>query len=79
MSVQTALRFIQQARHDKALRRELAAPGDAVTLEQIIQIAAAAGFSFTAEELQQAHKHDWAMRWARYGDGKTMDGGEATR
>jgi predicted ribosomally synthesized peptide with nif11-like leader len=66
MAIQDALRFIHEARRDEALRRELEALNDEVTMDDLVFVAAATGFSFTAEELRQAHMHDWRMRWARY-------------
>ena len=66
MAIQDALGFIQEARRDEALRRELEGLEDEVTLEDLAHVAAASGFTFTAEELQEAHAHDWRMRWARY-------------
>ena len=66
MAIQDALGFIHEARHDEALRRELEGLEDEVTLENLIRVAAATVFSFTPAELQEAHAHDWRMRWARY-------------
>ena len=71
MSVQLALSFIRQVRQDEALRRDLAPLDDEASLSRLIEVAAAAGFCFTEEELQSAHKHDWAMRRARYGAANT--------
>jgi predicted ribosomally synthesized peptide with nif11-like leader len=66
MAIQEALRFIHQARRDETLRRELEALGDEVSMDDLVRVADAAGFSFTAEELREAHVNDWRMRWARY-------------
>jgi len=66
MSVQTALKFIQRVRSDEALKRTIAGNGQEKSLERVMQLAAAEGFIFTVEELRQAHKYDWGMRWARY-------------
>ena len=67
MSLQTALHFIEQARRDRTIRQAIKALGDEVTWEDLVRVAAAAGFDFTADELQRAYKHDWSMRWMRYG------------
>lgn len=56
---------MQHARGDEAQRQELRDLGDDATPERLVALGAAAGFIFTAEELQQAHRHDWTMRWAR--------------
>jgi len=66
MSLPTALRFIEHVRRDAATRQAIAALGDGCGLDDIVQIGAAAGFSFTTDDLRAAHKHDWAMRWTRY-------------
>lgn len=64
MSIQAALSFIQSVREqDTALRRRVQALGREADLESLVQIGAEAGFDFTAEELQAAYKHHWAMRW----------------
>lgn len=66
MSIQPALHFIEQVRRDETLQQAIAALGDDMTLDDIVAVAAAAGFTFTADDLERAHKHDWAMRWTRY-------------
>jgi predicted ribosomally synthesized peptide with nif11-like leader len=66
MAVQDALRFMHQARRDETLRGELESVGYGVTMDDLVRVAATRGFRFTVEELQQAHVHDWRMRWARY-------------
>jgi len=67
MALQTALQFIRQARRDEALKQRLQSLGRPADLPAVVQLGAAAGFVFTVEELQAAFKHDWMMRWARYG------------
>jgi predicted ribosomally synthesized peptide with nif11-like leader len=63
MSVQRALQFIRQVRTDPGLREQVHRLGHVDDLEAIVRIAAAAGFEQSAEDLQAAFKHDWAMRW----------------
>jgi predicted ribosomally synthesized peptide with nif11-like leader len=67
MSVKAAMEFIQLVRADESLRRELEALGRAADLECVIRIAQSAGYTFSVEELRVAFKHDWAMRWIRFG------------
>jgi len=67
MSIKTALQFIQQVRTDEALRDQLQELGYAPTLENIVNIAAHAGYVFTIDDLRAAFKHDWGMRWMFYG------------
>jgi predicted ribosomally synthesized peptide with nif11-like leader len=76
MSLQTALKFIQRVRSDETLKRAIAGDGDESSLERVVQLAAAEGFTFTVEELRQAHKYDWGMRWARYRPKADRDSGE---
>lgn len=74
MSVQAALRFIGQARQDDSLKKKVAALGHTAGLEDLLALGAEAGLAFTGEELQRAFRHDWAMRWARYGGAQAEDG-----
>jgi predicted ribosomally synthesized peptide with nif11-like leader len=67
VSVQSALRFIQQVRRDAALKSQVESLGPASELEPLLQIGRQAGFAFTDAELRQAFKHDWSMRWLHYG------------
>jgi predicted ribosomally synthesized peptide with nif11-like leader len=66
MSVQAALRFIHQVRRDERLWQAVSALGKTgAAMEDLVAVAAAAGFEFTAEDLRDAHRIDWGMRWAR--------------
>ncbi len=65
MSVAGALQFIRRVREDQALRNRIQAL-ESTTEEALVQVGAAAGWDFTAEELQVAFKHDWRMRWLHY-------------
>jgi predicted ribosomally synthesized peptide with nif11-like leader len=65
MAIQDALEFLRAARRDEALRRDLEAADDGGT-EDLVRVAARAGFHFTPDELRRAHVLDWQMRWARY-------------
>lgn len=70
MSVQAALRFIQQVGKDEALKDRIRALGREADLDDLARIGAEAGHDFTAEELQAAFKRDWDARWAFYGTKK---------
>jgi predicted ribosomally synthesized peptide with nif11-like leader len=70
MSVQSALEFVRRVRRDPAIQQEIARLGgdgsaSRADIAWLVEIAATAGFVFTGEDLQKAHKHDWGMRWAR--------------
>jgi predicted ribosomally synthesized peptide with nif11-like leader len=64
--LQGALAFIHAARTDEDLQRELEALSNHVSPDDIVSIAARAGYRFTADELQRAHALDWRMRWSRF-------------
>lgn len=67
MSETAALRFIERVAGDLALQsrlRRLEPPGD---LEQVVRIAAHAGFEFDVEELRAAFATDYEMRRRFYG------------
>lgn len=66
MSVQTALQFIQQFRADEVLKDKLLALNHNPDLESLVKLGAEVGMFFTTEEMEAAHKHDWAMRWLLY-------------
>ena len=66
MSVQTAFQFIQQLRSPEGLKNRLVAQGSSPDLEIFVKLGAEIGLAFTVEELLEAHKRDWAMRWLLY-------------
>jgi predicted ribosomally synthesized peptide with nif11-like leader len=61
-SVQTAMRFVAMARSDPTLRRQLERLEPGTGLEPVLSIASELGFSFTGDDLRQAHRHDWMLR-----------------
>jgi predicted ribosomally synthesized peptide with nif11-like leader len=67
--LEDALAFLGEARRDEMLGRELEALDGEATWPALVRAASAAGFDFTAEELQCAHALDWGLRWARYSGG----------
>lgn len=66
MSAQVALQFIQQFREDEQLKDRLLAINKNPNLECFVQLGSQLGLHFTAAELEEAHKHDWAMRGLLY-------------
>jgi predicted ribosomally synthesized peptide with nif11-like leader len=64
--IQAALQFLQAARRDDAMRLELRGLCRDVTTEDLVRLAQANGFSFTADDLQRAHTIDWRLRGAYY-------------
>ncbi|MGE0702604.1 MAG: Nif11-like leader peptide family natural product precursor [Vicinamibacterales bacterium] len=75
MSIQDGIKFIRQVRDSEELRDQVLALDASSTAEHealdgLVRIGAEAGLHFTAEELRQAHSHDWAMRWAHFHRGQ---------
>lgn len=64
MAIQTALHFIQRVREDNDLQYRIEILGEEEVLEEIVQHASTLGFNFSVDDLVEAHKHDWSMRWA---------------
>jgi predicted ribosomally synthesized peptide with nif11-like leader len=58
-----ALRFLADAREDEALAARARSAG---TVEDVVRLAAAAGYAFAPDDLRRAHRADWGLRWARY-------------
>ena len=65
MSVRNAFEFIQYLRGKPALVDDLYSNPDQITLEQMTVLGGQQGYTFSVEELRQAHHLDWNMR-ARY-------------
>jgi hypothetical protein len=57
------LRLLAAARSDTALCERLRSKH---SLESIVPVARELGYSCTEEELREAFKHDWGLRWARF-------------
>ncbi len=55
MSQQTATAFLEKVENDQELKNELASLGNA-TIEDVLDIAAAKGFTFSSEDLIEASK-----------------------
>ena len=75
MPVKDALRFIERLDEDVALQcrlRELSPSGD---LDDVARLAAAAGFTFTPDELRAAFRSEWHMR-RRFFGGVSEDAAE---
>lgn len=65
MTVQSALLFLAAARRDAVLRSELIAQQDDAGV--LFRLDRAYGLEFDASDLQQAFRHDWALRALRHG------------
>lgn len=65
-STTEALRFIRATREDPDLASRLSQLDPDAGLEAVVTLAAAAGYSISAESLRAAHAQDWTLRWIRY-------------
>ncbi|WP_156397174.1 MULTISPECIES: hypothetical protein [unclassified Sphingomonas] len=63
MTVQNALLFLSVARADEVLRSDLRARQDDVGA--LFRLAGERGLDFDENDLQQAFRHDWALRALR--------------
>lgn len=73
MSVQAALDFFRTVRRRPDLQEQIAGWGPAPSVTQFVELARHLGFACSAPELQEAFRHDWAMRWLHQG-GPAEDG-----
>lgn len=67
MSVQTSLTFFDAVRRDPALRAQLAALGPAPDLRALLELARSSGHACSPEDLHEAFREDWRMRWLHHG------------
>jgi hypothetical protein len=63
MSLQNALSFVAEVRGGGELRDAIDRLGDDATLEALVDLGAERRWTFTVDELRDAHGRDWAMRW----------------
>ncbi len=66
MSIESALEFIKFLREGEDLQKQILADNQCIALDRLVLFASQAGYSFSADELITAHKHDWAIRWWEY-------------
>lgn len=71
MSLAHALEFIQLVRRDAALRARVEEMGRQATLEALVRLGAERELLFSADELQDAFRHDWMMRRVRLNQSKS--------
>ena len=62
MSEQDALRFLQDIRDDPSVREPIVARQAELTLDDLVVLGATRNRHFTRADLEQAFRHDWAMR-----------------
>lgn len=73
-AVAVALRFLAVARSDMAVRARLAALNPSDGINDVVAVAADAGFRFRPAELRTAFVYDWGLRRAGHiGSGSPLD------
>lgn len=63
MSEEQALRFLQAVREDPSVRELVKNRQDELTQNDLIAIGAELGWCFDANDLAQAFRHEWTIRW----------------
>jgi predicted ribosomally synthesized peptide with nif11-like leader len=63
MSIAAAIAFSRAVRADPALAEQVRALGADAALEDVAALARAAGHDCTADDLREAHRRDWTLRW----------------
>jgi hypothetical protein len=66
MSLESALRFLEESRERPALRQELGLLSGEASYDTLCAIAARHDYAFTPAELAQAFAIDWLARWAHF-------------
>jgi predicted ribosomally synthesized peptide with nif11-like leader len=62
MSLREAIRFLEAAATDAALREQLRRSGYGLDMEELSALAADAGYTFTPAELHRVFVNDWQLR-----------------
>ena len=66
MSLERALRFLEESRDRPALRREIGQLTGEADYDALCAIAARYDYVFTPTELARAFAIDWLARWAHF-------------
>jgi hypothetical protein len=72
MSTKSALLFIQHAGNDESIVDEIRGHGYEADLDTLVKIGLRSGYCFTAEQLLEAYKLDWNVRWIFYSSGSSV-------
>jgi hypothetical protein len=63
MTIETAYRFMDRSRSDERVRERIALLGADPSLEDLVQLAQSLGMCFSAQDLREAFRQDWTLRW----------------
>jgi hypothetical protein len=63
---QAALGFLKELREDPAVRESVAHRQDDLSPEDLVALGASFGWHFDAQELKEAFRQDWLLRWLRF-------------
>ena len=78
MSLESALRFLEESRSRPALRQEIGLLSGEADYETLCAIAARYDYVFTPAELATAFAIDWLARWAHFRKSPTNTGDQET-
>jgi hypothetical protein len=60
---QAALGFLKELREDPAVRESVADRQADLSPEDLVALGASLGWRFDAQELREAFRQDWLLRW----------------
>jgi hypothetical protein len=78
MSLESALRFLEESRDRLALRQDVGLLPDEASYDALCAIAARYDYAFTPEELARAFAIDWLARWAHFRKSPANPGDQET-
>jgi hypothetical protein len=77
MSEEQALLFLRAVRENQSVHELVVSRQDELTLDDLVAIGAELGWHFDADDLHQAFRHEWTMRWLHLRARKRMTANEA--
>jgi hypothetical protein len=63
---QAALGFLNMLREEPAVREQLVGRWDGLAPEDLVALGASLGLHFDAQDLSQAFRRDWLLRWLHF-------------
>ncbi len=78
MSLESALRFLEESRARPALREKIGLQSGEADYETLCAIAARYDYVFTPAELARAFASDWLARWAHVRKSSATTGDQET-
>ena len=66
MGIEVAFGFVSLLARDQALRMELAERLPCLSLDDLVACATGYGYVFTRQDLLDAFKYSWTMKWLHF-------------